>query len=334
MATAAADPGTEALVPPPGPYLAPWWLPGGHLQTLWAYLRPAPQLPLRWERWERADGDFNDLAWLDGPRHAPLVVLFHGLEGSAHSHYARHLLWALKARGWRGVVAHFRGCSGAPNRLPRAYHAGDSVEIAAFLAHLKPQAHPAPLYAVGVSLGGNALLKWLGEMGLKAAAWVERAAAVSTPMDMPAAARALDRGLNRLYTWHFLSSLKAKMRTKHAGQLDLKGLWSMRAFDQRVTAPLHGFASAEDYWRLSAARPWLRHIAVPTLILNARNDPMVPAASLPGPEEVSPQVTLEYPEAGGHAGFVSGPFPGRMDWLPRRLLAFFGDGGWGMSDEG
>ncbi len=149
----------------PAPYRAPWWLPGGHLQTLWAYFLPIPPIGLRRERWERADGDFNDLAWLDGPPDAPLVVLFHGLEGSAHSHYAVSLMCALRARGWRGVVAHFRGCSGTPNRLPRAYHAGDSAEIAALLAHVHSKAHPAPLYAVGVSLGGNALLKWLGEYG-------------------------------------------------------------------------------------------------------------------------------------------------------------------------
>lgn len=316
--------------PSPVPYRAPWWLPSGHLQTLWAYFRGGRPVDLRWERWERSDGDFNDLAWLDGPPDAPLVVLFHGLEGSARSHYALHLLRALKVRGWRGVVAHFRGCSGEPNRLPRAYHAGDSAEIAAFMAHLQPKAQPAPLYAVGVSLGGNALLKWLGEYGPRARSYVQRAAAVSAPMDMPAAGHALDRGLNRLYAWHFLASLKAKIRQKriahigHLGHLDLTGIWSLRAFDDRVTAPLHGYLGVEDYWQRSAARPWLKHIAIPTLILNARNDPMVPAASLPGQAEVSPQVTLEYPEDGGHAGFPSSPFPGCMDWLPRRLLAFLG----------
>lgn len=318
--------------PAPAPYRAPWWLPSGHLQTLYAYLRGGPDIRLRWERWERADGDFNDLAWLDGPSDAPLVVLFHGLEGSARSHYALHLLQALSTCGWRGVVAHFRGCSSVPNRLPRAYHAGDAAEIAAFIAHLHPKAQPAPLYAVGVSLGGNALLKWLGEYGPRACPYVQRAAAICAPIDLPATGRALDRGLNRLYAWHFLASLKAKMRLKqrahieHLGHLDLTGIWSLRAFDDRVTAPLHGFKGVEDYWRRSAAKPWLSQIAVPTLILNARNDPIVPAASLPNRAEVSAQVTLEYPPAGGHVGFVTAPFPGRLDWLPQRLLSFFAQG--------
>ncbi len=311
------------------PYRAPRWLPGGHLQTLWAYFLGGPPIDLRWERWERTDGDFNDLAWLDGPSDAPLVVLFHGLEGSARSHYALHLLHALKERRWRGVVAHFRGCSGVPNRLPRAYHAGDTAEIAALLAHLRPRAGSAPLYAVGVSLGGNALLKWLGEFGPRARAYVERAAAVSAPVDLPAAGRALDRGLNHLYTWHFLKRLKARMRRMRAahparlGHLDLSGIRSLRAFDDRVTAPLHGFRDAEDYWRMSAAKPYLRHIAVPTLIVHAQNDPFMPASAMAQPDEVSPAVTLDYPVQGGHAGFPCGPFPGRLDWLPRRLLTFF-----------
>lgn len=313
-------------------YEAPWWLPGGHLQTIWPYLLGAPPVPLRRERWERADGDFNDLDWLDGPDDQPLVVLFHGLEGGSRSHYAMSLMGALGRRGWRGVVAHFRGCSGEPNRLPRAYHAGDSAEIAAFLAHLHPKARPAPLYAVGVSLGGNALLKWLGEFGPRARQYVERAAAVSAPVDMPAAGQALDRGLNRLYAWHFLRTLKAKMRQKraahtgHLDHLDLSGLWTLRAFDDRVTAPLHGFRDAADYWKRSASKPHLQDIAVPTLILHARNDPFLPSRAMACPVEVSPAVTLDYPEQGGHVGFLTGPFPGNLAWLPARLLDFFTHG--------
>lgn len=317
---------------PPGAcpsYRAPRWLPGGHLQTIWPYLLGAPSVALRRERWEREDGDFNDLDWLDGPADAPLVVLFHGLEGSARSHYAASLMRALGQRGWRGVVAHFRGCSGSPNRLPRAYHAGDSAEIGAFLAHLRPRAGGAPLYAVGVSLGGNALLKWLGESQSAACDLVDKAAAVCAPVDMPAAGRALDRGLNRLYAAHFLRSLKARMRAKQAafprelGELRLAGVFTLRAFDDRVTAPLHGFHDAEDYWVRSASKPYLKDIRVPTLILHARNDPFLPPEALPGPQEVSAAVTLDYPQEGGHAGFLTGPFPGRLEWLPARLLAFF-----------
>lgn len=314
-------------------YQAPWWLPGGHLQTIWPYLLGARPVPLRRERWERADGDFNDLDWLDGPDDRPLVVLFHGLEGSARSHYARSLMGALRDRGWRGVVAHFRGCSGEPNRLPRAYHAGDSAEIAALLAHLRHKAGEAPLYAVGVSLGGNALLKWLGEFGARALEYVDRAAAVSAPVDMPAAGLCLDRGLNRLYAMHFLISLKAKMRQKraahvsHLGHLDLDGIWTLRAFDDRVTAPLHGYRDVADYWARSASKPHLKDIAVPTLLLHARNDPFMPSRAMARAEEVSAAVTLDYPDQGGHAGFLTGPFPGRLDWLPARLLAFFEQAG-------
>lgn len=319
----------EPVSAAPSAYRAPWWLPGGHLQTIWPFLLGAPPVPLRRVRWERADGDFNDLDWLDGPAGAPLVVLFHGLEGGSRSHYARVLMQLLRAAGWRGVVAHFRGCSGEPNRLPRAYHAGDSAEIAALLAHLRHQAGDAPIYAVGVSLGGNALLKWLGEWGPRALQYVARAAAVCAPLDMVAAGQTLDRGLNRLYAWHFLVSLKCKIRQKraahvaHLGHLRLDGLWTLRAFDDRVTAPLHGFADALDYWRRASAKPLLRYIQVPTLILNARNDPFLPARALPGAADVSPQVTLEYPASGGHVGFLTGPFPGRLDWLPRRLLTYF-----------
>ncbi len=319
----------EPVAAAPPPYRAPAWLPGGHLQTIWPYLLGASPVPLCRARWERADGDFNDLDWLDGPAGAPLVVLFHGLEGGSRSHYARALMQALRAAGWRGVVAHFRGCSGEPNRLPRAYHAGDSAEIAALLTHLRHQAGTAPLFAVGVSLGGNALLKWLGEWGPRARDLVQRAAAVSAPLDMVAAGQALDRGLNRLYAWHFLVSLKRKIRQKraahvaHLGHLRLTGLWTLRAFDDRVTAPLHGFRNALDYWQRASAKPLLRHIRVPTLVLNARNDPFLPASALPDASAVSPQVTLDYPETGGHVGFLTGPFPGKLDWLPRRLLAFF-----------
>lgn len=208
------------------------------------------------------------------------MVLFHGLEGGSRSHYARALTHALRARGWRGVVAHFRGCSGEPNRLPRAYHAGDSAEIATLVEHLHARSGAAPLYAVGVSLGGNALLKWLGESGAGARQLVDRAAAVSAPVDLPAAGVCLDRGLNRLYTAHFLNTLKAKIRAKRVafprelGRVSLTGVFTLRAFDDRVTAPLHGFLDVEDYWTRSASKPWLKAIALPTLLLHALNAPL------------------------------------------------------------
>jgi predicted alpha/beta-fold hydrolase len=210
-------------------YRAPAWLPGGHLQTIYASLFiHAPPIAYRRERLELPDGDFLDFDRIDGQPDAPRVVLFHGLEGNADSHYARDLMAAVQARGWHGVVAHFRGCSGEDNRLPRAYFAGDSADIERILHHVKSQHPDAPVYAVGVSLGGNALLKWLGEQGEAARALVERAAGVSAPLDLTAAGHTLDRGFNRrVYTARFLLSLKAKAlrkATRFPGVLDAKAI--------------------------------------------------------------------------------------------------------------
>jgi predicted alpha/beta-fold hydrolase len=312
-------------------YTAPAWLPGGHAQTLWpVWLRRQP-VTYRRERLELPDGDFLDLDWVDGPAGAPLVVLFHGLEGSARSHYACALMAALRTRAWRGVAVHFRGCSGAPNRLPRAYFAGDSAEIGYVLKRLRQGNAGAPLHAVGVSLGGNALLKWLGEQGDAACAIVTRAAAISAPLDLAAAGAALDRGFTRIYTAHFLRTLKAKARAMlrlFPGLFDaaaLRRVRSIHAYDDLVTAPLHGYRDADDYWRRCSSKPWLRTIRTPTLILNARNDPFMPASVLPQAQEASSSVTLEFPAQGGHVGFMVGRFPGRLDWLPERILAFLDD---------
>jgi predicted alpha/beta-fold hydrolase len=310
-------------------YRAPVWLPGGHLQTFYAVALPRPDVTYRREHWELPDGDFIDLDWLDGPEGAPLVVLFHGLEGSSNSHYARSLMAAVSRKGWRGAVPHFRGCSGEPNRLPRAYHAGDTQEIAYILGRLRDGNGHAPLYAAGVSLGGNALLRWLGEAGESAQPVVERVAAISAPVDMVAAGRALDRGFTRTYTAHFLRSLKRKALAKLNDypllyeRSTVAAIDSIEGFDTEVTARLHGYRDALDYWTKTSSKPGLVNIRVPTLLINARNDPFLPADVLPSAQEVSDQVTLEFPQAGGHAGFVSGPFPGKLDWMPARVLTFF-----------
>ncbi len=312
-------------------YRAPVWLPGGHLQTIYSSLFiHVPPIVYRRERLELPDGDFLDFDWVDGQAGAPAVVLFHGLEGSADSHYARDLMAHARTRGWHGVVAHFRGCSGVDNRLPRAYFAGDSKDIERMLRHVKSLHAHAPVYAVGVSLGGNALLKWLGEQGEAARTLVERAAGVSAPLDLTAAGRTLDRGFNRrVYTARFLVTLKQKALRKAAGfpgVLDAKAIaaaTTFRAFDTLVTARLHGFRDADDYWLKVSSKPLLHAIAIPTLVINARNDPFLPARALPSPDEVSPAVTLEQPATGGHVAFPSGPFPGNLDWLPRRLMQHF-----------
>ncbi|MBK6743268.1 MAG: hydrolase [Hydrogenophilales bacterium] len=309
-------------------YVPPRWLVGRHLQTLWPVFLPRPRVAYRRERWELPDGDFLDLDWIDGPADAPLVALFHGLEGSSHSHYARALMAAVKGRGWRGVVVHFRGCSGTPNRLPRAYFAGDSTEIGHILGRLRERNGSAPLFATGVSLGGNALLKWLGEQGDSATEIVARAAGISAPLDLAAAGAALDEGFTRIYTARFLKTLKSKAMEKlerFPGLYDgekLAAVRTIRAYDDLVTAPLHGYKDADDYWRRCASKPFLAQIRVPTLVLNARNDPFMPAHVLPRADEVSDDVTLDLPDQGGHVGFVTGPFPGNPNWLPKRVLDF------------
>jgi predicted alpha/beta-fold hydrolase len=313
----------------PESYQAPRWLRGGHAQTIYPALFLRGRLPrYRRERWNTPDADFIDLDFLDAAAAgAPRVVLFHGLEGSSSSHYAVALMRALGRAGWNGVVVHFRGCSGEPNRLPRAYHSGDADEVGWIVARLAEAG--GPLYAVGVSLGGNALLKWLGESGTGAGAGLRAAAAVSAPLDLMAAGAALGQGLNLIYTRMFLATLRRKSLDKlerFPGLFDHERLLAarnLRQFDDVVTAPLHGFRDTDDYWTRASAKPMLAGVRLPTLVLNAKNDPFLPARYLPQRQEVSASVLLEQPEEGGHAGFAGGAFPGNLDWLPQRLLAFF-----------
>jgi uncharacterized protein len=311
------------------PYRAPAWLPGGHAQTLYPLLIK-PSLPAyRRERWDTPDGDFIDLDWIDAPLDAPLLVLFHGLEGSSVSHYATALMRAAQVAGWVGTVVHFRGCSGEPNRLPRAYHSGDSAEIDWVLRRLRTRFPQRRLCVVGVSLGGNALLKWLGEQEGAANAVVDATAAVSAPLDLTACGHHLGRGFNCVYTRHFLRTLKQGAAAKLArfpGLFDgarMARSRSLYEFDDVVTAPLHGYRDADDYWRRASSKPLLRAIRVPTLLLNALNDPFLPVSALPRGTELSAAVRQETPSDGGHVGFVSGGWPGRLDWLPQRLLAYF-----------
>ena len=310
------------------PYRAPAWLPGPHAQTIWpAMFAPRERVDYRRERWDTPDGDFVEIDFTrtEAPGR-PLLVLFHGLEGGSGSHYALAVMAEAQRRGWRGAVAHFRGCGGAINLAPRAYHSGDSAEIDWLLRRFARDA--AAVFAVGVSLGGNALLKWLGEQG-EAAAFVHAAAAVSAPQDLAAGAAALSRGFNRIYTENFLKTLKAKGLAKleqHPGLFDRRRLLAARSFydfDEVVTAPLHGFRSCHDYWKRASSKPVLGGIRVPTLLLNALNDPFLPAAALARRAGVSRSVRIEYPREGGHVGFLAGPFPGSMHWLPQRLFAFF-----------
>jgi predicted alpha/beta-fold hydrolase len=316
-------------------YRSPLWLPGSHVQSIYPYLflRKAPP-PFRRERVGTPDGDFVDFDWLGSPPAAndsPVVVLFHGLEGSSRSHYAAAIMRAVAGRGWRGVVPHWRGCGGEPNLLPRAYHSGDYAEVDWMLGILRARIGSTAAFAIGVSLGGSALLNWLGREGGKSQAWLTAAASVSAPIDLLAAGSALDRGLNRIYARNFLRTLVPKALAKELrfpGIYDaaaLQRVRTMRAFDDLVTAPMHGFRDVLDYWTRGSSKPHLRTIELPTLVLNAGNDPFVPGESLPGPADVSAAVTLEQPVHGGHVGFTSGAFPGRLDWMTDRLLGFFAE---------
>ncbi len=317
-------------------YVAPLWLPGAHLQTIVpARFMPLPAVKYRRERWDTHDGDFVDADFaLPEPTssEAPVLVMFHGLEGDSQSHYARSTMRWFADRGWRGVVVHFRGCSGEANRLPRAYHSGDSDEGDWILRAVHTRWPRAPLYAVGISLGGNMLAKWAGEREHDAA-FVTAAASIGSPLDLAAGGAALGRGLNMIYTRMFLATLKSKALAKLQQFPDiardseytrrLRASRNLYQFDNEYTAPLHGFRDTEDYWDRASGKRWLQAVRIPYLALNARNDPFVPAASLPNPQDVSAAVELEQPAEGGHIGFARGPWPGRIDFIAERLHRFF-----------
>ena len=318
-------------------YRSPRWLPGGHLQTIWPALwsrrHEGPAPVYRRERWSAPDGDFIEVDFQDTPALAPdagapppLLVLFHGLEGSSRSHYAEAFAAHARSQGLAFAVPHFRGCGGSINLAPRAYHCGDHEEIGWILRRFRAQ-HPGPVLVVGISLGGNALLRWAEEAGESAAQVVRAIAAVSAPLDMAAGGAAIGRGFSRqVYTRMFMNTLKPKALAKlaqHPGLFDRARLLAARDlydFDDVFTAPLHGFASARDYWHRASAKPHLRAIRVPALVMNARNDPFVPSASLPGAHEVGAHVTLWQPAHGGHVGFAHGRPPGHVRTLPQAVI--------------
>jgi predicted alpha/beta-fold hydrolase len=325
-------------------YAAPRWLPGGNLQTIWAALyarRFTGLAPVyRRERWNTPDGDFIDVDFADsvlqgtsaGPR--PLLVLFHGLEGSSRSHYAEAFAAFAAERGMDFAVPHFRGCSGELNLAPRAYHSGDYEEIDWILRRMRERQAlhgGGPVLAAGVSLGGNALLRWACEAGDSAHASVAAVASVCAPLDLAAGGEAIGRGFNRLvYTRMFLATMKPKALAKLSqfpGLFDRERLLAARdlyTFDDVFTAPLHGFRNTDDYWARGSSKPHLSAIRVPTLVVNALNDPFIPARSLPGPGEVGRHVTLWQPAHGGHVGFPLGVPPGHVRGMPESVGSWLG----------
>ncbi len=313
------SPARLASAPPSHPA---WWLPGAQLQTIWpALLRAVPAVPSCRARLELPDGDVTDLDWV-GAQAGPIVIVLPGLQGGLTSPYVRGLLHALAAQGRRAVLLNHRGCGGTPNRLARSYHSGWTADLDVLVARLRPLG--VPLAAIGVSIGGNILLKWLGESGTSA---LVAACAVSVPCDLAGSARELDRGFAQAYQWHLVRSLRQDIARKLAGGdlgigLDartLAGLDTFRRFDERVTAPLHGFAGVDDYYEKASSLPWLRSIAVPTLMLAARNDPFLSPSCFPSPHHLSSSVRMETTGTGGHAGFMSGPPSAPRSWLEERV---------------
>lgn len=311
-----------------------WWLPGGHLQTLWpALLRRPPRPAIERERLELADGDFLDLEWAaEAPAGGAVVLLLHGLEGGLGSHYVPGLMQALMARGMRPVLMYHRGCSGEPNRSHRRYTGGDTGDLEAVVDHLRHRFPDAPLAAVGFSLGGNILLKWLGETG--AANALTAAVAVSPPFRLNRAADRLERGLSRLYQRHLLTALRRAIRHKYRDcpgacpvpLAEIERLTTFRAFDDRFTAPVHGYAGAADYYARASCRPFLARIAVPTLVIHALDDPFTTPDAVPAPDEAAAPVILDIHRHGGHVGFVAGAVPARpVYWLEQAVPAFLAE---------
>lgn len=317
-------------------YRSPWWLPGGHLQTIWPalYAKRFSNGPVEWrrERWTTPDQDFVDVDFCEAAASdsaKPLLVLFHGLEGSSSSHYAEAFAdWAVQNK-CDLAIPHFRGCSGTLNVAPRAYHSGDHAEIDFFLKKFKQQADAAQrpgLVAAGVSLGGNALMRWAGEQGQEALKQVKAVASICSPLDLAASGKAIGEGFNRqVYTRMFLRSMKPKALAKlkqHPGLFEAQRMLASKdlyEFDNVFTAPLHGFQNTDDYWRRASALPLMANIQIPALALNALNDPFIPADSLPSTQTVSPCVELWQPPHGGHVGFAKGSMPGHLKAMPEAV---------------
>lgn len=310
------------------PFKPAWWLPNSHLQTLWPVIcRRRIKIKLERERLELPDGDFLDLDWVNKNTSAPLVLLLHGLEGSVHSHYAGGMLNTIAKSGWRGVFMHFRGCSGEPNRLPQSYHSGDTEDVSYLMKVLQDRFPNTFFAAVGFSLGGNVLLKWLGETGWQNP--LKAAIAISVPFELHKTALRVQKGFSKFYQWYFIRCLRDRWTHKfkvNSIPLDpniLHEVKTMVDFDEKVTAPLHGFSGADEYYNLSSSRKYLRKIRIPTLILHAKDDPFMSEDIIPEPKELAKHVILEVTDTGGHVGFVAGKYPWWPQyWLEERVSDF------------
>lgn len=314
------------------PFKPAWWLRNSHLQTIWPAVarkrKLNPNLQIERERLELPDSDFIDIDWIHKNDDGPIILVLHGFEGSVNSHYVKGMLNTIHENGWRGLFMNFRGCSGEHNRLPRAYHSGDTSDLAFVVNTLLKRESETTIAAIGYSLGGNILLKWLGETGAENP--LKAAIAISVPYELHKVAARVQAGFSRFYQWYFLRCLREKLIKKFEhvpSPVDtsfLRKISSLRDFDDWFTAPLYGFRSAEHYYLSTSSRRYLRTIAVPTLLVHAKDDPFMTEDIIPSPEELSPYVKLEVTEAGGHVGFVSGMLPWRpVYWLEERTPQFF-----------
>lgn len=320
------------------PFHPAWWLPGPHLQTLWSpLLRKSPLLPRKRERIEVPDGDFIDLDWClpheDTSR--PLTLILHGLSGSTDSHYVRALQYHLMQKGQASVAMNFRGAGDEPNRHARLYHSGDTADVR-HIGDLLQKRGWNTLFCAGYSLGGNVLLKWLGETGRRNP--LTAAVAVSVPFELKLCAETLDQGFSRIYRNEMLGGLKTSIARKlewarhhdHAvyetllALGDLQHLQSFREYDNQFVAPLNGFRDADDYYQKCSSRAFVPNIHRPTLIIHSIDDPVMIPKVIPKPDELPAGVTLELHAQGGHVGFVAGRLPFRPDyWLEKRVAGFF-----------
>lgn len=316
------------------PHQNPWWAFGPHIQTILPAFMQVPLPAYHRERWQTPDDDFVDVDWVNFDRiHLPnqrLVVMFHGLEGSSRSTYCKTMMNECVAQNMSGVVIHWRSCSGEMNSQPCFYHSGFSAEIDWILTKIARQYPHTRRHAVGVSLGGNALLKWLGEQGSAAERMVQSAAAICSPHSLKAGSVALASGFNQMvYMRNFLRTLKKKALQKKIDFPDapintqlVRAARNFNELDDAVTAPIHGYLNAHDYWARASSKQFLSAIETRTLVLNSLNDPFVPAQSLARADEVSAKVALKYTHKGGHVGFMHGKTRTRLDWLPQHVLSF------------
>lgn len=306
-----------------------WWLRGPHLQTIWpTFMRLPVKLAIRRERVDLPDGDFLDVDWVDFDKNAPIVIVLHGLEGSINSPYSKGILKALKKSGICSAFMHFRGCSEDINRFDRSYHSGKTEDLAYLVSVIESRFPKRKIGALGYSLGGNVLLKWLGETGDKNP--LKCAAAVSVPYLLNCAVDRLNKGISKIYQRHLISSQKRKFYArakKYNSSVDLammKKLNTFREFDDKITAPLNDFADAQDYYYKSSSRQYLNKIQIPTLLIHAKNDPFMKPDVIPEEDELSEYVNLELSQHGGHVGFISGRIPGYSEyWLERRIPKHF-----------